>query len=644
MSEPIVVPEPTDFPVVTTNVDTTFKTEHSSLNEITQLHARIAVLEAERKSWEEQSRLCQLTWARRPDPAVLAAHKTLPLLIEELAQRIGDDDGSNILIEGDNYHALLELTYTHREKVDVIYIDPPYNTQSAAIPYEDSFEHSTWLSMMEPRLRLAWDLLTPTGVLFIQIGIAEMARLRLLGDQIFGYGNFVTTIAVKMSGVQGMKVAAAKGGNIVKNTEYIHVWAKNGRQNIGIRPIFEKTSYDEHYSIYLSPSKIEGEFLECDLGKKVIEDEKIRMSLDVLGLLDPKTGVLTKNRLTDAYEMSPQFREWTHKNSEFIVRDHLTTGLNIPEEVSNKTSLGHTILWKSGGRDYLLGKNSKGTICQRIALTEKIQIVAGIRPEKRISTMRGDWWDDYYLDMGNVSKEGDTTFLNGKKPLRLMKDLLRFACPLNGTVLDFFAGSGSTGHAVLDLNHEDSDSNRRFILVTSNEPETDELGRPTGRLICRDICYERLKNVMLGYERGKTKIRSLGGGLRYFIADKIGLSFDDAQIPDHANRVIGELAEDTLRVRSDCFRLVKRQDEFVIFESGLRILAILHRYAARQKLVETLTPIIGGREIHIYPFTPSQIADSGWFRDRLGEKATVMRLPDEITNIYERLILGARRA
>lgn len=137
-----------------------------------------------------------LVWdsEREPEKVVLDCQHKLPVLKEVKANQIKtDDEDYNLMIEGDNYHALQVLNYTHKEKIDVIYIDPPYNTGNKDFIYndrhvdrEDGYRHSKWLNFMEKRLDLAKSLLTESGVIFISIGNDEIAQLKLLCDKIFG--------------------------------------------------------------------------------------------------------------------------------------------------------------------------------------------------------------------------------------------------------------------------------------------------------------------------------------------------------------------------------------------------------------------------------------------------------------------------
>ncbi len=144
-----------------------------------------------------------LVFEDKQEDVVEQCQKQVPVLKEVIKKRINLGDGftDNLLIEGDNYHSLSVLNYTHKGKIDLIYIDPPYNTGNHDFIYndqyvdtEDGYRHSKWLSFMNNRLRLARDLLNESGVIFISIDDNEQAHLRILCDKIFGEKNFVANI------------------------------------------------------------------------------------------------------------------------------------------------------------------------------------------------------------------------------------------------------------------------------------------------------------------------------------------------------------------------------------------------------------------------------------------------------------------
>ena len=184
-----------------------------------------------------------------------------PFLVEqkELSINNGNGECPNFLIEGDNLAALTILEKTHKGKIDLIYIDPPYNTGNKDFVYDDNFvdtgdtfRHSKWLSFMDKRLRIAQRLLSERGMIYISINDKESHALKLLCDDIFGPNNFINDIAVELSPSSGVK-RAHKNKGYIKNRESILVYA-NG--NIRIKELYDEwTDYDSHYSIYFDGQK-----------------------------------------------------------------------------------------------------------------------------------------------------------------------------------------------------------------------------------------------------------------------------------------------------------------------------------------------------------------------------------------------------
>ena len=412
-----------------------------------------------------------LIWEEHEENVDIQLENKIPVFKELKDKKIVNSKKNeyNFLLEGDNLHSLYLLEKTHRDKIDFIYIDPPYNTGNKDFIYndkyiedEDGYKHSKWLSFMERRLKIAYNLIKSDGVTFISIDKNEVAQLKLLCDEIYGEESFVTIINVEMSATQGMKVKAAKSGNIVKNGEYIMVYRKDGQKNIGKTLLNDPVKYDSHYNLHLIDK---GDYFATEsISDAISKNKGIIEELNTLKLL--RNNKLANDKIPEAYEKSASFNNWINENSKFICRVH--DSVDVDNEIKERMKLGKVYKYSSGEREYLIKKDTNNKIFQMITLSEKLTVANDFYETYGPTRIRGDWWAGFYLDMGNVSKEGGVSFNNGKKPVRLIKQLLQFASDKNSIVLDFFAGSGTTGQAVLELNKEDG-GNRKFILCTNNE-------------------------------------------------------------------------------------------------------------------------------------------------------------------------------
>jgi len=564
-----------------------------------------------------------LVWEDKPEDVVEMCKEKLPVLKEVKNKEIITDKNKpiNLLIEGDNYHALSVLSYTHAKKIDVIYIDPPYNTGNKDFVYndhyvdtEDAFRHSKWLSFMTKRLELAKNLLSKDGILFISIDNNEVAQLKMLCDGIFPNG-FVTTLHVQMSTVQGQKVKAAKTGNIVKNGEYILVYSKTGNKMIGKRVLYEPTEYDTHYSGFLIENDKDS-FKE--IGLEEVLAKKFKVELEAIGLLSK--GNLPKSKIKEAYQLSVKIKEFIHKNSENIVRRHTSVPISLSLEQDEKLNQGLVLKYKkSSNREYLIAKDNKNVVVQIIQLTHKIKKCHDFYGTYGISTIRGDWWPGFYLDMGNVSKEGGVKFENGKKPVRLMKQLIYFVAKKNSIVLDFFAGSGSTGHAVIDLNQDAENFDLKFILCTYNE----ENGN--GK-IADEYCYPRLKNVIKGNE----KINGLGGNLKYFKTDFV----DYKEATDKNKIKLTKEAVEMLCVKEGTFELVLNNEDFKIFKNQEHYTGIILDQLVIEDFKKAIKDITG--KISVYVFSLGDDSFDEEFED-IKQKVKLSPIPEAILKVYRRI-------
>ncbi len=427
------------------------------------------------------------------------------------------DENTNYLIKGNNLIALHSLKKKFAKQVKCIYIDPPYNTGNDNFNYNDNFNHSSWLVFMKNRLEAAREFLSDDGVIFVQCDDNEQAYLKVLMDEIFGRENFIACLHVEISTTQGMKVGFAKKGNIVKNAEYILIYARDIENFSFIRPLYVSKNYDEHYSIYLDPKTKKRDTLLNFLKKHYDEN-------------------MTKNKISALYESDTDFRNFIHKHADDIYREHnADLNINLTHEQENKLNNNEIIEYG----EYLLFKNSNNKIRQLIRLSEDgIGETDDFDAKFGFRKIRGDWWAGYYKDMGNVNKQGgDILFKNGKKPERLIKDILEIATQENDLVLDFFAGSGTTCAVAHKMK-------RRYIGIEQMD-------------YIETITKERLKKVIEGEQGGISKKCDFKGGGSFVYAELKEVNLEikkqilNAKSKSECLKIFNALNERFLK-RADC--------------------------------------------------------------------------------------------
>lgn len=367
---------------------------------------------------------------------------------ENLCIDFGYGYTNNTLIEGDNLASLLAMRESG-EKVDVIYIDPPYNTgnefvyNDKIVDKKDSFKHSKWLSFMEKRLKVARDLLTDEGVIFVSIDDNEQANLKLLMDEVFGEENVETA-----------------------------VWNTTAEGNSGsLKQVKRIRSIHEYICI--------GYKYKPDIVFNKIQEPNEKLDSNSLTTANlAKNNSQKKNKEEDIFDIvAPNGKVW--KDEWKFKKEKIDKLLNDNMLYFGKSGNNKPRLIIPTGLDRIVYQTSIFNIG---------------------STTSGR------KDLKNVL---DNDF-NYPKPISLIKRLLQLHTNKNAKVLDFFAGSGTTGHAVLELNKEDG-GHRQFILCTNNENN-----------ICRDVTYERLRRVINGYTTPKGKeVEGLPANLMYLTIDEI---------------------------------------------------------------------------------------------------------------------------
>ena len=410
------------------------------------------------------------------------------------------NDKFNFLLEGDNLHSLYLLEKTYKERIDLIIIDPPYNTgindfiyNDCYIDNDDGYKHSKWLSFMEKRLKIAHSLLSDNGYIFININDIEVAQLKLLCDDIFGEDNFVNIISVKMKNNAG----ASGGGEdkkLKKNIEYILVYSKNQIQSSNFNKVYSYTKIDdllEYYRVnniswkYTSLIKDFGEKKYCCSTYDGTGDE-IKIYKRINPIITSTSKIIKDEGLSE-YEVYKKYNDriFTTAMPQSSIRPRVIEALK-----NNNFSIDKNSVYSI---EYVpkTGKN-KGTIYEQFYKGEKLRLFSwfkdvseNINGDIYKSDIKGTYWDGYNLN--NLTKEGNVKFENGKKPLKLIQDIVEMSTNKQSIVLDFFAGSGTTAQAVLETNLKDN-GNRKFILCTNNENN-----------ICETITYQRLKNIKNGY-------------------------------------------------------------------------------------------------------------------------------------------------
>lgn len=401
--------------------------------------------------------------------SILETHT--PVLTEEKDLFIDNGGQMNFLIEGDNLASLKLLEKTHKEKIDLIYIDPPYNTGKEDFIYndkyvddEDTFRHSKWVSFMEKRLFIAHKLLANDGIIFISIDDNEYAPLKLICDSIFGEHNLLSIHHIQVR-------YANKNLNEKKAfqecIEYVLIYAKNIMSFLPNRPksTYSLDSFKFQIKELASPRTVK-------IGDRIVEIFK-------KGEWTISKNQPNINNLKETWVTGSIYSGTGHgKMYQKVVEPRL--GID-----------GYQCLYKIYG----LGEDGLGyryfTGPQRAKAT-KGKMFTGVPLDKRKGLEDGTAiklgvipnFYDFSADFGNIRHEGGVGFNSGKKPTKMLKQFLNYHTRKDILVLDFFAGSASTGHAVLDLNDEDG-GNRHFIMCTSSEKN-----------ICREVAYPRLKNVI----------------------------------------------------------------------------------------------------------------------------------------------------
>ena len=487
-----------------------------------------------------------LVWEEHEENVDVKMRTHIPVFTEvkEREISVAPDKPYNFLLEGDNLHSLYLLEKTHKGAIDLIYIDPPYNTGGSDFRYEDTivskedgFRHSKWISFMQCRLNIARKLLSENGVVFISVDDNEMAALLLLCDEIFGQENRVETIIWK-----NKYGAGAKTVGFISVHEYILCYSK--------KPIKDLTSeLDE-----------DG---QAAYNKK---DEKY----------STRGGYLTQPLMTMSLGDRPNLVYDVEYNGDIITprkqwvwsRERLEVAIQNDEVEFNKQKDG---TYSVRAKKYLYDE------------------FGNIRRGKPITIFNGPFTQDGTKEIREHFGTEDA--FKFAKPSELIRKLIAFEIngisSKNAIVLDFFAGSGTTAQAVLEQNKRDG-GNRKFILCTNNEQS-----------ICENVTYKRIANISNGYGERE----AIPTNLKYYRTNFVAR--DEEFLSDALLEHIAEMIqlEHGVKIDGSDYRMIMSDDEAdSLFKNVDELAKIKALYISKNVLLTTeQREKLRDTEIHIIP-------------------------------------------
>ncbi len=560
-----------------------------------------------KKLWELENELKNkkywLVWdaEKFPEQVVLECENNLPVLEDVKLKEIknppafgiplnkGDLNWDyNILIEWDNYHALTVLNYTHEAKIDVIYIDPPYNTGNKDFIYndkfiekEDKFRHSKWLNFMEKRLKLAQKLLKDDWVIFISIDDNEQAQLKLLCDKIFWEENFVW---------KWMWFRSATPPNlshkIKKNFEYI-IW-------------YEKVKNNKKYVWVKKESKSTDPFTKPQNTLKILKFPPNTI------IFNNFTKWLIKNWIY-----------WTSKFPNKLLNDLIIENWYNKNEVSFENKF----VWLQEKLNEELINNTKVFCSKDLVLSYKKENYSNEVPPNIIDF--SVWVETTEQAWNNLIEIFWEKLFDYPKPVSLISYLINFINKKDSTILDFFAWSWTTWHAVLDLNKEDW-WNRKFILCTNNENN-----------ICEEITYKRLEKVINWYNKkwDWEFVEWLGWNLKYFKTSLVKKTRSRSQLKINITKKCTEM----LCLKENIFDLDLEKENYKIFSSNNkdRFLAVYYNFIKEDfnEFLEELKKLKS--EIIVYIFSVDNTFDKSLFK---WLNVRIEAIPQKILEVYKALM------
>ncbi len=377
----------------------------------------------------------------------------------------------NLVVKGNNLLTLASLSRCYEGKIQCIYIDVPYNTGNDSFGYNDRFNHSSWLTFIKNRLDFSHKLLKPSGTIAISVDNYELGYLLVLLDEIFGKENRKNIITVKRGSVTGAKVI---NPGVVNVAEYVVIYAKESAQWKPNR-VYCAKGYDDRYNVWINNrDKHYSEWTFSTVLEKWAETEGVKKSQ-----LKKKYGDLYKEKLNEfVIDNAHNIGRWAALDMNSVseeARKLKKESLSSPETVY--------YLPREDANDYYI-KNGNTLLFA----TDRIMTIDGVTT---FSQPISDIWDDVLPN--DLHNEGNVEFKKGKKPEKLISRILELCTNEGDLVLDFFAGSGTTGAVAMKMN-------RKFILCEQMD-------------YIQDITCQRLIQTIMHDSRGiSSEVNWQGGG------------------------------------------------------------------------------------------------------------------------------------
>jgi adenine-specific DNA-methyltransferase len=552
-----------------------------------------------------------LVWEDKPEDVEEQLRNNLPVLKEVKDKAIinGEDNPNHILIESDNLHALVALTYTHQDKIDAMYFDPPYNTGSKDWRYnndyvakEDSFKHSKWISMMSKRLKIAKTLLKNDGVICVTIDDYEMPRLFILMEEIFGEDNHLGTIVIRnnpsgRSTVKGMSIAHEYGVFFGKSSE-----SKVGRLERNEKQISRFKFFDEF-----------GPFEWVNFRKHGGTREESRSMYYPIFISEDSCRIPELN--------------WDDIEKEWIAIEKPKANESIIYPIDDKNKDRR---WKWG---IDRSKNSPEDFCVKKDKNGEL----GVYIKSRMTNdgvLPLTWWDKNEYSATaygtNLIKDifGELQVFTYPKSLYAVIDSIKvLSNKKDAIILDIFAGSGTTLHATMSLNEEDG-GNRQCILVTNNENN-----------ICEEVTYERNKKIIEGYNsaKGITVSGLEKNNLRYFKSINISR---EKSIKNKKELTL--LATEMLCIKEDCYTpIASKAKWYSAFADTKSKFIVIYDDIMIEESIEIIKQMIQNKvnnnPIKVYVFSNGQYPYTEDFEEVL-EYINLCALPDAIYKAYQNVL------